>query len=75
MSIQSRLKAIQKALNPKQPLLAMQFLKPTQAQLDDIAHALKIGRVVVVFHPLNAGIWLSLEGGYGWWEDGYVDNN
>jgi hypothetical protein len=52
----------------------MQFLIPTQAQLEEIALARSTNRFCIVFHPLNAGVWLSISGEAPWWESEAEEN-
>lgn len=68
MSIKTRLRSIEKSRYRPQPWLVLTFLEPTQSQLEEIAQALKIGRFVVIFNPLTAGVWISGSDDPGWWQ-------
>lgn len=67
MSIKTRLRSIEKSRYRPQPWLVLTFLEPTQSQLEEIAQAQRTGRFCIVFHPLNAGVWLSISGETPWW--------
>lgn len=69
MSIKTRLRSIEKSRHRPQPWLVLTFLEPSQDQLEQIALAMTTNRFCIVFHPLNASVWLSISDETPWWSE------